>query len=113
MTGQISQEVFELYKQDRYDLSTKDLTREDLSDIKKLSKEKRADYARAPVGRKIIVNTSQPLVLQIFAAAHEYYHYLRDYESIFEKPHVCSLETLKTTIISSIVSNILTNLTVC
>ena len=30
----------------------------------------------------IILNKSKPLVNQIFAAAHEYYHYIRDIENI-------------------------------
>lgn len=33
----------------------------------------------------IILNGNKPLVNQIFAAAHEYYHYIKDYESIKKK----------------------------
>ena len=135
MTWHVSPEVFEHYKQDRYDLSMRDLTRKDLNGIKTLSKEKRSNYANAPIGRKIfrliseqepnisfklapfhnkevdallyipfseskrahiILNASQPLVSQIFAAAHEYYHYLADYENYRNTPRICSLEALKT-----------------
>jgi Zn-dependent peptidase ImmA (M78 family) len=38
----------------------------------------------------IVLNSQQPLVNQIFAAAHEYYHYL-----IHRDHHVCSLADLK------------------
>jgi Zn-dependent peptidase ImmA (M78 family) len=43
----------------------------------------------------IILNTNQPLLNQIFATAHEYYHYLTDLEMIKKNPHVCSLSHLK------------------
>lgn len=39
----------------------------------------------------IILNKSKPLVNQIFAAAHEYYHYLKDIEDIKREPIICSL----------------------
>jgi len=43
----------------------------------------------------IILNSNQPLLNQIFATAHEYYHFLKDLDSIRENPHVCSLSQLK------------------
>jgi Zn-dependent peptidase ImmA (M78 family) len=39
----------------------------------------------------IILNKSKPLVNQIFAAAHEYYHYIRDIDEIKKEPIICSL----------------------
>lgn len=39
----------------------------------------------------IILNKSKPLVNQIFATAHEYYHYLEDIEAIKNEPIICSL----------------------
>lgn len=42
----------------------------------------------------IILNSSKPLINQIFAASHEYYHYIKDYESIKQKPYVCYLSSL-------------------
>lgn len=46
----------------------------------------------------IILNSEQPLVNQIFAAAHEYYHYIKDYEDVRNKPLVCSLSSLQSVI---------------
>ena len=43
----------------------------------------------------IILNTNQPLLNQIFATAHEYYHYLTDIEEIRNNPRVCSLSYMK------------------
>lgn len=43
----------------------------------------------------IILNAKQPLINQIFAAAHEYYHYIKDYPEIINKPQICSLSSLK------------------
>lgn len=43
----------------------------------------------------IVINSNQPLMNQIFAAAHEYYHFLKDFEEIRRKPQVCSLSSLK------------------
>src|SRR5699024_5393698 len=42
----------------------------------------------------IILNSKQPLLNQIFAAAHEYYHNLVDLEVLRKTPHVCSLSNL-------------------
>lgn len=44
----------------------------------------------------IIINGKKPLVNQIFAAAHEYYHYIQDYEKIKKKPYICCLSSLQT-----------------
>lgn len=43
----------------------------------------------------IILNSSQPLINQIFAVAHEYYHYIKDLENVRKTPRVCSLSSLK------------------
>ncbi|HOJ11786.1 MAG TPA: ImmA/IrrE family metallo-endopeptidase [Clostridiales bacterium] len=43
----------------------------------------------------IILNSSQPLINQIFATAHEYYHYIKDLEYVRKNPKVCSLSSLK------------------
>jgi Zn-dependent peptidase ImmA (M78 family) len=42
----------------------------------------------------IILNSNQPLLNQIFATAHEYYHFLTDIELISKNPHICSLSHL-------------------
>ncbi len=42
----------------------------------------------------IVLNSNRPLVNQIFAAAHEYYHYLKDYASVKDKPYICSFSSL-------------------
>lgn len=135
MTWEVSEEVFNLYKQERYDLSFKDLTKDDIVEIRKLSKEKRSNYGNAPIGRKIfnliteqepniifklaeyenkdidaflyipfpeagrayiVLNSSRPLISQIFAAAHEYYHYLKDFQKIQKESQICFLEHLET-----------------
>lgn len=44
----------------------------------------------------IILNTNQPLLNQIFATAHEYYHYLNDVDFLRKNPHVCSLTSMDT-----------------
>ena len=36
----------------------------------------------------IIINSNQPMVNQIFATAHEYYHYFKDYESVKKEPFI-------------------------
>jgi Zn-dependent peptidase ImmA (M78 family) len=43
----------------------------------------------------IILNSKQPLVNQIFATVHEYYHYIKDYEAVRNKPYACSLSSLQ------------------
>lgn len=42
----------------------------------------------------VIINSKQPLLNQIFAVAHEYYHYLRDLTEIRVNPRACSLSKL-------------------
>lgn len=42
----------------------------------------------------IILNSNQPLLNQIFATAHEYYHFLTDIEMVSQNPHICSLSQL-------------------
>lgn len=42
----------------------------------------------------IILNSNQPLLNQIFATAHEYYHFLTDIEMVSRNPHICSLSRL-------------------
>lgn len=42
----------------------------------------------------IIINSNQPLLNQVFAVAHEYYHYLKDLTEIRVNPRACSLSKL-------------------
>ncbi|GAB4074783.1 hypothetical protein GCM10028778_22860 [Barrientosiimonas marina] len=125
--------LLDAYSQSRYDFDPKKLTKTEINSIKKLAREKRADYGIAPIGTNIfdyinlqekniyfekqsfhnpdldgmiivlpksrdiafiILNSSQPLLNQIFATAHEYYHYLVDLEGLKKTPHVCSLSQL-------------------
>ena len=134
MTSIDHSELFEQYYQNEYDFNTASLSDDDLRDIKKLVKEKRVDYALAPIGsdifawiRKqnahirfelvpfdsekidgmlyipttggerayIILNSNKPLANQIFTAAHEYYHYERDYQIFKENPYICDFSLLK------------------
>ncbi len=129
--------VFEQYYQACYDFNTSALSEQEIDRIKALAKEKRVNYALAPIGEKIfdfiseqcsdinfelvqldsdnidgmlyipvsgsekayiIINGRKPFVNQIFAAAHEYYHYICDYEEVKEKPYICSLSSLKNSI---------------
>lgn len=126
--------VFEQYYQANYDFNTSSLIEQEIDEIKTLAKEKRVNYALAPIGKKIfdfiveqypnlhfelvefdsdkidgmlyipksgddkayiILNENKPFINQIFAAAHEYYHYIRDYEAIRKKPYICCLSSLK------------------
>ena len=126
------EDVFKQYYQTNYDFNTTSLDEDEIDEIKSLVKEKRVNYALAPIGEKIfsfiveqnsninfelvkldttnvdgmlyipesgnekayiILNGNKPLVNQIFAAAHEYYHYIKDYESIKEKPYICCLSS--------------------
>lgn len=128
------EELFEKYFQKKYDFDTNALSQEQVEDIKALVREKRADYALAPMGTDIfdwilkqskelrfelipfdseridgmlyipnarrnrayiVLNANRPLINQIFAAAHEYYHYLRDYQKLREKPFICDLSALR------------------
>ena len=122
------------YYQANFDFNTSSLSDKETDEIKILAKEKRVNYALAPLGEKIfdfiseqspdlhfelvdfessnidgmlyiprsgnekayiILNGSKPFINQIFAASHEYYHYIRDYELIKEKPYVCCLSSLE------------------
>ena len=126
--------LFEQYYQKEYDFNTTSLSRDEIDDIKKLVKEKRVDYAQAPMGTGvfswilnqssdirfelvsfdsdkidgmlyipttglerayIILNANKPLVNQIFTAAHEFYHYIKDYQKFKESPSICDFSMLK------------------
>ena len=43
----------------------------------------------------ILLNSNKPLVNQIFAAGHEYYHYICDYARIKHEPYICDFSMLK------------------
>lgn len=43
----------------------------------------------------IILNAKKPLINQIFTAAHEYYHYVMDYQKFEKTPYVCDFTMLK------------------
>lgn len=43
----------------------------------------------------IILNANKPLINQIFTAAHEYYHYIKDYQKFREVPYICDFSMLK------------------
>lgn len=43
----------------------------------------------------IILNSNKPLINQIFTAAHEYYHYIKDYQKFKEMPYICDFGMLK------------------
>lgn len=127
-------ELFEQYYQNEYDYNTNSLTVDDIDGIKVLVREKRVDYAQAPIGTGIfswilkqskdirfelvdfdsekidgmlyiptvgkekayiILNANKPLANQIFAAAHEFYHYVKDYQKFRDKPYVCDFSMLK------------------
>jgi Zn-dependent peptidase ImmA (M78 family) len=126
--------IFEQYYQANYDFNTSSLSEKDIDSIKTLVKEKRVNYALAPIGQNIfafiseqfpnikfelveldsdtidgmlyipksgddkayiIINKNKPFINQIFAVAHEYYHYINDYAAIREKPYICCLSSLK------------------
>lgn len=126
--------VFEQYYQKEYDFNTASLSVDEVADIKKLAREKRVDYALAPMGSGvfnwilkqngnirfelvpfdsekidgmlyiptigkerayIILNANKPLINQIFTAAHEYYHYVKDYQKFKETPYICDFSLLK------------------
>lgn len=134
MTSLDDDNIFDQYYQANYDFNTGSLTDQEIDDIKNLAKEKRVNYALAPIGEKIfdfiseqspnihfelveldnvnidgmlyipksgydkayiILNGKKPFINQIFAAAHEYYHYIKDYENIKDKPYICCLASLK------------------
>lgn len=43
----------------------------------------------------IIINSNRPFVKQIFAAAHEFYHYIKDYEEVKKKPFICQFNSIQ------------------
>lgn len=43
----------------------------------------------------IILNVNKPLINQIFTAAHEFYHYIKDYKKFRETPYICDFNKLK------------------
>lgn len=129
-----NKELFEQYYQTEYDFNTESLTLDEIAEIKELAREKRVNYALAPMGTEIfdliqkqsndirfelvsfesekidgmlyiptsgktrayiILNSNKPLVNQIFTAAHEFYHYIKDYQVFKEKPYICDFSTLK------------------
>lgn len=128
-----NQELFEQYYQREYDFNTNSLCEDEVDSIKALVKEKRVDYALAPIGEKIfgwiteqdtnihfeavdfdsdkidgllyipqsgydkayiVLNSKKPLINQIFTAAHEYYHYVKDYAIIKKEPYICNFSAL-------------------
>lgn len=129
-----NQEAFQRYYQSEYDYNTSSLSEEEIYAIKELAREKRVNYALAPIGEKIfdwiaeqnanihfelvdlesdridgmlyipvtgsekayiILNSNKPLINQIFTAAHEYYHYIKDYAVIKETPYICNFNALE------------------
>jgi len=129
-----NQEAFRRYYQAEYDYNTSSLSEEEIYAIKELAREKRVNYALAPIGEKIfdwiteqnanihfelvdlesdridgmlyipvtgsekayiILNSNKPLINQIFTAAHEYYHYIKDYAVIKETPYICNFSALE------------------
>ena len=127
-------ELFEQYYQNEYDFDTTSLTIDEIVEIKKLAREKRVDYAFAPIGvgifnliqkqssdirfelvsfdsekidgmlyipttgnerAYIILNGNKPLVNQVFTAAHEFFHYIKDYQAFKEQPYICDFSMLK------------------
>ncbi|MCM1083434.1 MAG: ImmA/IrrE family metallo-endopeptidase [Clostridium sp.] len=127
-------ELFKQYYQNEYDFNTTSLSSDEIMDIKKLAREKRVDYALAPMGTGvfnwilkqnsnirfelvcfdsekidgmlyipttgkerayIILNANKPLINQIFTVAHEYYHYIKDYQRFKEAPYICNFNMLK------------------
>ena len=134
MTSIDNNEIFEQYYQTEYDFNTASLTLNEIAEIKRLAREKRVDYASAPMGigvfnliqrqsqeirfelvsfesekidgmlyiptsgqerAYIILNSNKPLVNQVFTAAHEFYHYIKDYQVFKERPYICDFSILK------------------
>ena len=126
--------LFEQYYQVKYDFNTASLTAGEILEIKTLVREKRVEYALAPMGTGvfnwilnknsnirfelvpfesekidgmlyipmsgkerayIILNANKPLANQVFTAAHEFYHYIKDYQRFKEKPYICDFGMLK------------------
>lgn len=134
MTSIDNNEIFEQYYQTEYDFNTASLTLNEIAEIKRLAREKRVDYASAPMGTGvfnliqrqsqeirfelvsfesekidgmlyiptsgqerayIILNSNKPLVNQVFTAAYEFYHYIKDYQVFKERPYICDFSILK------------------
>ena len=134
MSSNDNSELFEKNYQTEYDYNTTSLSLAEIEAIKKLAREKRVDYASAPMGTRvfdliqkqssdirfelvsfdsdkidgmlyiptmgkerayIILNSNKPLVNQIFTTAHEFYHYIKDYQVFKEKPYICDFSMLK------------------
>ena len=134
MTSIDNNEIFEQYYQTEYDFNTASLTLNEIAEIKRLAREKRVDYASAPMGTGvfnliqrqsqeirfelvsfesekidgmlyiptsgqerayIILNSNKPLVNQVFTAAHEFYHYIKEYQVFKERPYICDFSILK------------------
>lgn len=134
MTSIDNNEIFEQYYQTEYDFNTASLTLNEIAEIKRLAREKRVDYASAPMGTGvfnliqrqsqeirfelvsfesekidgmlyiptsgqerayIILNSNKPLVNQVFTAAHEFYHYIKDYQVFKKRPYICDFSILK------------------
>lgn len=134
MTSIDNNEIFKQYYQTEYDFNTASLTLNEIAEIKRLAREKRVDYASAPMGTGvfnliqrqsqeirfelvsfesekidgmlyiptsgqerayIILNSNKPLVNQVFTAAHEFYHYIKDYQVFKERPYICDFSILK------------------
>lgn len=134
MTSIDNNEIFEQYYQTEYDFNTASLTLNEIAEIKRLAREKRVDYASAPMGTGvfnliqrqsqeirfelvsfesekidgmlyiptsgqerayIILNSNKPLVNQVFTVAHEFYHYIKDYQVFKERPYICDFSILK------------------
>ena len=53
MTSISEKELFEKYYQKTYDFNTTELTSKEVYEIKRLVREKRVDYAKAPIGDQI------------------------------------------------------------
>lgn len=70
MVSTDNQELFEKYYQKEYDFNTTTLTIEDVESIKRLVREKRVDYALAPIGDKVfewILNQNTNLHFELIA----------------------------------------------
>lgn len=50
-------------------------------------------YSKNSIRKYIVINSSKPLINQIFAAAHEYYHYQFSFNGTTRDSFVCSFDT--------------------
>lgn len=55
MTSIDNHELFEKYYQAEYDYNTTSLSLDEIDAIKKLAREKRVDYASAPMGTRYLI----------------------------------------------------------